>query len=173
MNVILIGMPGCGKSTVGVVLAKRLGFRFADTDLIIQEKSGRLLQEIIDDCGSQALLELEQEVLTDWGGDNTVVATGGSAVYSDKGMAHLRENGTAVYIKLSLEQVKGRLDNLEKRGVAGAEDHSLAELYNERTPLYERYADTVVEADSMTIEQTIEAVYNSVKSLIQVKNGDA
>ena len=166
MNVILIGMPGCGKSTVGVVLAKRLGFRFADTDLIIQEKSGQLLQEIIDDCGSQALLELEQEVLTDWVGDNTVVATGGSAVYSDKGMAHLRENGIAVYIKLGLEQVKGRLDNLATRGVAGAESRSIKELYDERTPLYERYADTVVEADSMTIEQTIDAVYNSVKSLI-------
>ena len=164
MNVILIGMPGCGKSTVGVVLAKRLGFRFADTDLIIQDKSGRLLQEIIDDCGSQALLELEQEVLTDWVGDNTVVATGGSAVYSDKGMAHLRESGVAVYIKLSLEQVKGRLDNLETRGVAGAESRSIKELYDERTPLYERYADTVVEADSMTIEQTIEAVYKAVKN---------
>ncbi len=166
MNVILIGMPGCGKSTVGVVLAKRLGFRFADTDLIIQEKSGRLLQEIIDDYGSQALLELEQEVLTDWVGDNTVVATGGSAVYSDMGMAHLRENGTTVYIKLSLEQIEDRLDNLSTRGVAGAESRSIKELYDERTPLYERYADAVIEADSLTIEQTIEAVYKAVKALI-------
>lgn len=166
MNIILIGMPGCGKSTVGVVLAKRLGFRFADTDLIIQEQSGRLLQEIIDSYGSQALLELEQDVLSGWVGDNTVVATGGSAVYSDKGMTHLRKDGVTVYIKLGLEQVEKRLSNLPTRGVAGAEDHSLAELYNERTPLYERYADIVVDADSQTIEQTIDAVYNSVKSLI-------
>lgn len=166
MNIILIGMPGCGKSTVGVVLAKRLGFRFVDTDLIIQEQSGRLLQEIIDSFGSEALLQLEEDVLSGWVGDNTVVATGGSAVYSDKGMAHLRKDGAAVYIKLGLEQVEKRLSNLPTRGVAGAEDHSLAELYNERTPLYERYADIVVDADSQTIEQTIDAVYNSVKSLI-------
>lgn len=166
MNIILIGMPGCGKSTVGVVLAKRLGFRFVDTDLIMQEQSGRLLQEIIDSFGSEALLQLEEDVLSGWVGDNTVVATGGSAVYSDKGMAHLRKDGVAVYIKLGLEQVEKRLSNLPTRGVAGAEDHSLAELYNERTPLYERYADIVVDADSQTIEQTIDAVYNSVKSLI-------
>ncbi len=166
MNLILIGMPGCGKSTVGVVLAKRLGFRFADTDLLIQEKSGCLLQDTIDRLGSKALLKLEEEVLTDWVGDNTVVATGGSAVYSDIGMEHLRENGKAVYIKLSLGQVAKRLDNLATRGVAGAECHSLEQLYDQRTPLYERYADAVVEADGLTIEQTIEAVYNAVKSLM-------
>ena len=166
MNLILIGMPGCGKSTVGVVLAKRLGFRFADTDLLIQEKSGCLLQEVIDSFGSKALLKLEEEVLLGWVGDNTVVATGGSAVYSDIGMEHLRENGKVVYIKLSLEQVEKRLGNLSTRGVAGAESHSLEQLYDERTPLYERYADVVVKADRLTIEQTIEAVYNSVKSLI-------
>ena len=122
MNVILIGMPGCGKSTIGVVLAKTLRYGFIDGDLLIQEKTGKRLQEIIDYDGLQRFYEVEDEVLLGIGCENTVVAPGGSAVYYPDAMAHLKELGAVVYIQLSCENVKKRLGNLESRGVAGAKD---------------------------------------------------
>ena len=167
MNIILIGMPGCGKSTVGVVLAKRIGYRFVDTDLLIQEQSGSLLQELIDRQGSEAFLRLEEAVLSDWEGDHTVVATGGSAVYSQAGMAHLKQDGFVVYIKLELKAIRQRLSNLATRGIAGAESRTLEELYAERQPLYEKYADITVPSDGLTVEQTIDAVIRAVAPCLE------
>ncbi len=166
MNIILIGMPSCGKSTIGVLLAKRLGYQFVDTDLSIQEKCGCLLQDIIDTKGSVALLRLEQEVLLEFKRDAVVVATGGSAVYSDRSMEHLKANGTAVYIKLPVEVIEERLTNFSTRGVAGAENHTVSEIFAERTPLYERYADITIEADGLSIGETVDVIFEKIKAHI-------
>ncbi len=162
MNVVLIGMPGCGKSTVGVVLAKKLGFRFVDSDIVIQDQTGRLLQDIIDSSGLDAFLQAEEAALTSIKTDCTVIATGGSAVYSARGMEHLKQNGIVVYINLALDEIEQRLDDTATRGIAGAEKMTLDELYDERVPLYEKYADITVDANGCRIEQALAKVYAEV-----------
>ena len=162
MNVILIGMPGCGKSTIGVVLAKTLRYGFIDGDLLIQEKTGKRLQEIIDYDGLQRFYEVEDEVLLGIGCENTVVAPGGSAVYYPDAMAHLNELGAVVYIQLSCENVKKRLGNLESRGVAGAKDKTVEELYAERVPLYEKYADFIVNCDEGSLSENAEKIAKTI-----------
>ncbi len=153
MNLVLIGMPACGKSTVGVIAAKLLGYGFVDADLVLQQREGRLLQQIIDEDGTAALLKAEQNALLSIDTDKTVIATGGSAVYSAEGMAHLQSNATVAYIKVSYDGIAQRLSNLDTRGVAGAKDKSLADIYAERTPLYEMYADiTLTVGDSNPFE---------------------
>lgn len=162
MNIILIGMPGCGKSTAGVVLAKRLGYAFVDADLVIQQQQGRLLQQIIDADGDEALLKAEDDALRSICCDNTVIATGGSAVYSEQGMAHLKKDGLAVHISLPIDQLAARLGNLATRGVAGAAHQSLAELYNQRTPLYKKWADVTVDADNLSVEQLVDTIIAAI-----------
>ncbi len=161
MNLVLIGMPGCGKSTAGVVLAKRLGYGFVDADLVIQKREGRLLQTIIDTDGVDALLKAEENALLSIECDNTVIATGGSAVYSEDGMAHLKKSGKAVYIKLPLEQLKLRLGNLAARGVAGANEMTLEQIFNDRAPLYEQYADLIISAEGMDITTLTDEIIKS------------
>ena len=129
MNVILIGMPGCGKSTVGVVLAKTLNYSFLDADLLIQEQTGKRLQQIIDYDGLDKFYEIEERVLSGIQCDRTVIATGGSAIYYPAAMEHLKELGAVVYIQLTCENVKKRLGNLASRGVAGAKDKTVEQLY--------------------------------------------
>ncbi len=165
MNIILIGMPACGKSTAGVILAKRLGMGFIDADLVIQAQNGMLLQEIIDEKGEDAFFKAEQAALTSIQCDRCVIATGGSAVYSERGMEHLKQNGVLVYINLSIDEIERRLTNLSVRGVVGAADKSLAELYKERTPLYEKYADITIDADGLSTEDVIVAISKAVAEI--------
>ncbi len=166
MNLVLIGMPACGKSTVGVITAKLLGFSFVDADLVIQQREGRLLQQIIDDDGTPALLEAEQNALLSIDTDKAVIATGGSAVYSSSGMEHLKKNATVIYIKVSYEDIESRLSNLDTRGVAGAEDKTLADIYAERVPLYERYADIILESGDTNPFETAKKLVALYKSSI-------
>lgn len=146
-HIILIGMPACGKSTVGVLAAKNLGYRFVDSDLVIQERDGRRLHRIIAEEGQSGFLAIEEAVNLTLGLDDapTVIATGGSAVYSPAAMAHFKSVGTVVYLRLSFETVKKRLGNFTHRGVVMPEGYTLRDLYDERTALYEAYADVIVD----------------------------
>ncbi len=152
-NIVLIGMPGCGKSTVGVVLAKTMGYRFLDSDLLIQETENRLLSEIISKDGLDGFIEIENRINASIDVQKTVIATGGSVIYGTDAMKHLSEIGTIVYIRLPYMKIRRRLGNLAKRGVAIREGQTLRELYDERSPLYEKYADIIVDADRMTIPE--------------------
>ena len=165
-NIVLIGMPACGKSVTGVVLAKSLKMKFIDTDLLIQEHAGKSLQEIIDHDGMEEFKRTEQAVLNSIEVEHAVIATGGSAVYYDDAMKHLKENGTVIYIKAGLQDVKRRLRNIKTRGVAMGKGQSLAELYAERVPLYEKYADITVASSRHSMEKTVEDMINKVKAVL-------
>lgn len=164
-NIILIGMPGVGKSTVGVVLAKCIGYRFIDSDLVIQETYGKLLHELISEHGTDGFLELENQVNASLDVKNAVIATGGSAVYGKEAMEHLKKIGTVVYLKLSYEGIKRRLGDLNKRGVILRDGQSLYSLYNERTPLYEKYADITISCRRKHIRRIVEQIWESTNSL--------
>ena len=155
MNIVLIGMPGCGKSTVGVVLAKVMGMHFCDTDIVIQQREGRKLQDIINEDGNDAFLRCEEEALASLDIDGAVIATGGSAVYSDKAMRHLKESGKVVYLKVSESEIERRLADFAARGVAIKDGMTVKDLYNERIPLYERYADITVVGEGADIPAII------------------
>lgn len=157
-NIILIGMPGSGKSTVGVVLAKALGLRFLDVDLLLQEREGALLQELIDSRGVERFLDLERDAIQSIHCRHTVVAPGGSCVCREESMAHMRRLGTVVYLKLSLEEVEGRIHNLNSRGIALSPGQTLADVYQYRAPLYERCAHITVPAGGQSLAGTVEAV---------------
>lgn len=157
-NVVLIGMPGCGKSTVGVILAKILGYSFLDSDLLIQEKEGRLLSEIIEQDGLEGFNELENRINASINVNCSVIATGGSVVYGKEAMEHLKKIGTVVYIRLPYEEIANRLGDLTKRGVSIKEGQTLLDLYNERVPLYEKYADIIFDENGRTISETALAI---------------
>ena len=152
-NIILIGMPGAGKSTLGIVLAKIMNYRFIDADLVIQQQCDKTLQKLIDACGPDGFIEVENEILRDLEAEHSVIATGGSAVYSDEAMKHLASIGRVVYLKISYEQLVGRLSDLQERGVVlkGGIGMRLRELYDERKPLYEQYAEVTVDVDDLSI----------------------
>ena len=155
-NIVLIGMPGAGKSTVGVVLAKRLGYRFVDSDLVIQEQTGKLLHELITAHGVDGFLKIEEQINAELNCEGAVIATGGSVIYGEAAMKHLREIGCVVYLKLSYEEIEERLGDLTARGVALKNGQTLRDLYNERCPLYEKYAHVVQECDSKQVRQIVE-----------------
>ena len=144
-NLILIGMPASGKSTVGVILAKVIGYDFIDTDILIQRKTGKRLAQIIADDGVEGFLEIENRVNASVEADHCVIATGGSSVYGEEAMRHFKEIGHIMYLKVSYAAIEKRLGNMKKRGVALREGQTLRDLYEERTALYEKYADTVIE----------------------------
>ena len=162
-NIVLIGMPGCGKSTVGVVLAKTLGVGFVDTDLIIQKNEKRLLQEIIDNDGIETFLDCEAKAVLTFEDDNCVVATGGSVIFREEAINHLRKNGKIIYLNVSLDEIKTRLDNISTRGVAATKNKSIDDIYNERTPLYLKYADYVLDLNNSNVEQTVEKICNLIR----------
>ncbi len=157
-NVVLIGMPGCGKSTIGVLLAKALKMNFLDTDAAFQNRQGRRLQEIIDEAGIDAFLQMEEECVLAIDVKNTVIATGGSVVYGEKAMRHLHEHGIVVYLKLPYDEIEKRLSNLDSRGVTLRQGQTLRDLYNERIPLYEKEADIVFDPGRMHIDETAQAL---------------
>lgn len=157
-NLILIGMPGAGKSTVGVVLAKRLGLGFVDTDLLIQLKAGRQLQDVIDKDGLQAFRNLEEQTLLEFDVCNTVIATGGSAIYSENAMRHLHQIGTVIFLDLPLAELEQRLQDMSTRGLVIDPGATLADLYNERRPLYQRWAEVTIESEGISLEQVVEAI---------------
>ena len=149
-NIVLIGMPGVGKSTVGVVLAKALGYNFVDADLVIQQQTGKLLCELIAEHGTEGFLEIEDEVNSSIEGHKAVIATGGSAVYCANAMEH--------YLSVSYETLEERLGDLKNRGVVLNDGQTLKDLYDERTAYYEKYADVTVNEEGLSIRETIDAV---------------
>lgn len=157
-NIVLIGMPGSGKSSVGVVLAKAMGLRFLDVDLLIQEREGALLQEILDARGVSAFLDLERDAICSVDCRGTVVAPGGSCICREEAICHMRRLGTVVYLKLSLEEVERRIHNMATRGIALEPGQTLADVYDYRTPLYERCAHITVPADGQSLAETVESV---------------
>lgn len=157
-NIVLIGMPGVGKSTLGVVLAKQLGYEFVDADLLIQKRENRLLKEIIADEGVEGFMQIENDVNASIETSKTVIATGGSVIYGKEAMGHLKEIGTVVYLKLDYDTLDGRLGSLKGRGVVLKDGQDLRALYEERVPLYEKYADVIVDEGGLDLEATLEAV---------------
>lgn len=155
-NITLIGMPASGKSTIGVLLAKRLGYSFVDVDIVIQEKTGKLLKEIIAQEGTEGFLRIEDQINQGLDVRRSVIAPGGSVIYGEGAMKHLKEISTVVYLKLSYQAVRRRLGNLKDRGVALKDGMTLRDLYNERVPLYERYADITVDETGKTPGQTVD-----------------
>ncbi|TWT63900.1 shikimate kinase [Rubinisphaera italica] len=152
-NLILIGMPGAGKSTIGVILAKQTARDFVDTDLLIQLKEGCCLQETVNEKGYLELRRIEGDVLQNLDVENHVVATGGSAVYSEAAMKHLKELGTIVYLKVSLQELESRVTNEAQRGLARPAEQTFAQMYDERCELYERYAQVTIKCDGKCPEQ--------------------
>ena len=152
-NIVLIGMPGAGKSTLGIVLAKILNYDFIDADLVIQNSCDKTLQKLIDACGPEGFIQVENEILRELNASKSIIATGGSAVYSDAAMEHLGQIGRIVYLQISYDELKNRLSDLQERGVVlkGGISMSLRDLYDERKPLYEKYADIVVDVNDLSI----------------------
>lgn len=157
-NIVLIGMPGVGKSTIGVALAKMLGYDFIDADLVIQEKEKKLLREIIAEVGAEGFIEVENRVNSSIEAEHAIIATGGSVVYGAEAMAHLKEIGTVLYLKLPYEELQKRLRDIKGRGVVLKDGQTLKDLYEERVPLYEKYADLTVDEERCSIEQTIDKI---------------
>ncbi|WP_227519933.1 shikimate kinase [Mangrovitalea sediminis] len=161
-NLILIGMPGAGKSTIGVLLAKRLGLGFVDTDVLIQTREGRTLQDIVNSDGPAALRQIEEQVLADLKVTRTVIATGGSAVYSAKAMSALAESGIIVNLHVPLPVLEQRISNHDTRGLVRQPGQSIADLYQERVPLYARYADISIEVDNERPDQVVEQIVGAI-----------
>ncbi len=154
-NIVLIGMPGSGKSTCGVLAAKALLKNFFDTDLLFQGLEEKKLQDIIDDDGIEYFLNAEERTILSLDINATVISTGGSVVYSDKAMAHLKENGKIIFLNLSYDTMIGRIKNISSRGVVVKEGNSLEDMYNERLPMYQKWADAVIDCDNNTVEETV------------------
>ncbi|MFT5699263.1 MAG: shikimate kinase [Desulforhopalus sp.] len=157
-NIVLIGMPGSGKSTVGIILAKQITKRFLDTDILIQNMAGKSLQSIVDNEGHMALRKIEEEVLLSVRCKNHVIATGGSAAYSTPAMLHLKKNGTIVFLQTSLNELKARIHNYETRGLAKRPDQSFHDLFDERESLYRKYADITVDSSHLTQDQVCDEI---------------
>ncbi len=162
-NIILIGMPASGKSTAGVLLAKAIGYGFIDTDLLIQNRERALLCDIIREKGTEEFLRIEEEVNSELWAERCVIATGGSVIYGEKAMLHLKQMGTVVYLKLGEPALEKRLKNIFRRGVVmRTPGETVAQLYAERVPLYEKYADVTLDCEGHTVEETVQAIAEAV-----------
>lgn len=166
-NIVLIGMPGAGKSSIGVILAKVLGYRFVDADILIQEREGRLLKDIIKEDGLDGFIQIENDVNASIQTIHTVIATGGSVIYGKEAMEHLSNIGTIVYLKLSYQTIANRLGNISQRGVVLKAGQDLYGLYEERCPLYEKYADLIIECENMDMEATLETIVEKVRTIVE------
>lgn len=164
-NIILIGMPGCGKSTVGVVLAKTLGFDFTDTDLLICKREGSTLQKLIEDRGLEYFQQVETEVGKELQVSRTVVATGGSMVLYEEAMKSLKEKGKVVFIDVELEELVRRITNITTRGITFKDGETLEDIYHSRRPFYKKYADVTVNVMDSSVEQTVEKLVEELKML--------
>lgn len=162
-NIVLIGMPGVGKSTIGVILAKMLGYQFIDADLLIQKQEGKLLSEIIAEKGTDGFIQVENSVNASITADKTIIATGGSVVYGTEAMKHLSEIGTVVYLKVSYEVLEKRLADIKGRGVVLKKGQDLRSLFDERSRLYEKYAHIEVSEEGLDVEQTVEKLIEILK----------
>lgn len=164
-NIVLIGMPGSGKSTLGVILAKTLGIGFVDTDLIIQKQQGRLLQDIINIEGLDKFLEIEEKAVLSTNSKGEVIATGGSAVFCHKAMEYLKENSIVIYLNLPYEIIVERLENISTRGVVATKGQTILEIYKQRTPIYEKYCDLNIECDNQSIETTVAKIVAEIQNI--------
>ena len=167
-NIVFIGMPASGKSTVGVVLAKRLGYKFVDTDLVIQEVEKRLLKEIIAEEGNEGFLRIEDRVNAEIQEERAVISPGGSVVYCENAMRHYKETGMIVYLHTSYETINNRLHNAKNRGVVLKDGQTLKDLYEERSALFERYADLTISEKGRDLEETIEEVLRVLENGLNV-----
>ncbi|MGM9680813.1 MAG: shikimate kinase [Eubacteriales bacterium] len=162
-NIILIGMPGSGKSSVGVIVAKTLGMNFIDVDLLIQNRENALLQELLDSVGMDGFLELEADAVCSIQAENAVIAPGGSAVLCERGAKHLKELGTVVYLKTDIADLESHLHNLSSRGVARKPGQTIADVYRYRAPFYEKYADITVNTAGQSLAKTVGKVLDALK----------
>ncbi len=163
MSYILIGMPGSGKSTIGVLLAKECMLNFTDTDIVLQRKTGNNLCDIINKQGIEVFLKFENEVLKEIDAENAVISTGGSAVYCDEGMKRLKQYGKIIYLKVDTNELKNRLNNIKTRGIAMQEGTTIEELYTERAPLYEKWADIIVDCNGETAEENLRKIRKKIE----------
>ena len=163
MSVILIGMPSCGKSTLGVLLARELGYSFIDSDILIQESEGKLLHEIISERGIEGFMETEDRVNSEIQEKKSVIATGGSVIYCDNAMEHLRTLGKVVYLKISFDEMRRRLGDYSHRGVIMRHGNALEDMYAERAPLYEKYADITVDVGNKDFAKALDIICEAVK----------
>lgn len=164
-NIVLIGMPGVGKSTIGVILAKVLGYQFVDADLLIQQQEGKLLKDIIADVGTEGFIQVENRVNASIQAEKTIIATGGSVVYGKEAMEHLKSIGTVIYLKVSFEILQKRLADIKGRGVVLKEGQDLCALFEERAPLYENYADIEISEEDLSVEETVEKLVEILQIL--------
>lgn len=164
-NIVLIGMPGSGKSTIGVILAKNLGMKFTDTDILIQSTENRTLQDIVNTEGHMVLREIEQRVLLSVDCTNNIIATGGSAAYSAPAMMHLKENGIIVFLHADLTALRNRIRNYETRGLAKRPDQTFQDLFDERLELYNQYAEITIESSNINQERVVELISERLKDL--------
>ncbi|WP_455530116.1 shikimate kinase [Ruminococcus sp.] len=165
-NIVLIGMPGVGKSTVGVILAKLLGYRFIDTDIVIQEHEKKLLKEIIEEKGINGFIQTENLILSSLKAEKAVIATGGSVVYGCDAMKNLSKDGIIVYLKLDYGKLRYRLGNIKNRGVVIKDGQSLSGLYRERVPLYEKYSDIIIDENGCNVEKTINKIIDELNNYL-------
>lgn len=165
-NIVLIGMPGAGKSTVGVVLAKRLGYQFLDSDLVIQDKKGKLLHELIEENGVEGFWKIENDINASIQVEKTIIATGGSVVYGQEAMKHLSQIGKVIYLQLSYKEIAVRLGDLSARGVTLHDGQTLRDLYDERVPLYEKYAHVTLPCDGKMLREIVEEISSYISANI-------
>ncbi|MDO5541457.1 MAG: shikimate kinase [Eubacteriales bacterium] len=164
-NIILTGMPGAGKSTIGIVLAKVMGYDFVDPDLLIQKEKGKFLWQIIDEVGIEGFNAIEEEVNSKIQAVHSVIAPGGSVVYGPRAMEHLKSIGTVVYLDVDLELLEKRIGNLERRGVVKKTGQTLKHLYDERLPLYHKYADVIIHENNDSISETVASIVEEIGKL--------
>ena len=164
-NIVLIGMPASGKSTMGVVLAKILGYNFVDADIAIQEVEGKKLSDIIESEGVEKFIEIENRVNAGIEVEKTVIATGGSVVYGKEAMDHYKNLGKVIYLKVDMDVLTKRLHNVKQRGVVMREGQSLVSLYNERSALYEKYADITIEEKDLSLEEVLGLTLKALEGL--------